>query len=401
MNLEDYVRRVSGADAIADWRVTPLLGGAVLRHFRLDFVLMGGPSAGPQSWVLRTNGLTPLGMGLTRAREFALQRALHRAGLPVAEPLFMCCDADVFGAPFYLMRFIPGEADGARIVAAGPVDDLAAQLADAAARLHALAWDERLHILGAAPSDPAQARLDDISRLLAEDGDPYPVAEWALNWLRRHKPAPVPAVLCHGDFRTGNYLVANGGLSAILDWDFAGWSDPDEDIAWFCSACWRFGAFGREAGGIAAREMFLPAYEARAGRKIDPARLHWWEVMAALRWLAIALKQRDRYLKHGERSLDLALTGRRPAECELELLLLTGREGCDVPGVLIGDRPSGPELAALARESGEGGALAARCVSIAEREERAPKELPATLWEITLAKLRLSNPDLLAARCLG
>jgi hypothetical protein len=46
--------------------------------------------------------------------------------------------------------------------------------------------------------------------------------------------------------------------------------------------------------------------------------------MAALRWLVIALQQRDRYMKYGERSLDLALTGRRVAECEHEILVLTG-----------------------------------------------------------------------------
>jgi hypothetical protein len=45
--------------------------------------------------------------------------------------------------------------------------------------------------------------------------------------------------------------------------------------------------------------------------------------MAALRWLVIALRQRDRFLAQGERSLDLALTGRRPAECEFEILRLT------------------------------------------------------------------------------
>ena len=60
-----------------------------------------------------------------------------------------------------------------------------------------------------------------------------------------------------------------------------------------------------------------------SGKPIDPRRVHYWEVMAALRWLVIALKQRDRFTKQGERSLDLALTGRRPAECELEILALT------------------------------------------------------------------------------
>jgi aminoglycoside phosphotransferase (APT) family kinase protein len=340
-------------------------------------------------------------MGLSRAREFALQRALHRAGLRVAEPLFMCCDADVHGAPFYLMRLMPGEANGARIVASGANEALAVDLADALARLHALDWGERLHILGSPPADAGAARLDEIARLLAADDEPHPVAAWALDWLRGNKPAPAAPVLCHGDFRTGNYLVANRRLGAILDWDFAGWSDPDEDLAWFCSACWRFGAFDREAGGIAGREAFIRAYEARAGRRIDPARLRWWEVMAALRWLAIALKQRDRYLKQGERSLDLALTGRRPAECELEILLLTGGAGRDMPGVYVPDRPSGAALAALARELGETGPLAARCHAIAAREQEPLRDVPATLWAITLAKLKIGNPELLAARGLA
>ena len=322
-----YIRTESGADAVLDARMTPLTGGAVLRHERLDFTLSGGPFAGRQSWVLRANGATTLELGLPRAQEFAVQRALFKAGLPVAEPLFMCCDASVFGTPFFLMRFLPGEADGAKIVAQGANEPLATALGRELATLHALDLRRALHFLGEPPADAAQARIVELENLLRQDDDAHPVAEWALCWLKSHKPAPVAPVLCHGDFRTGNYLVADGQLTGILDWDFAGWSDPAEDIAWFCAKSWRFGALAREAGGIAPRAAFYRGYESVAGRTIEPARIHYWEVMAALRWLVIALKQRDRYRRQGERSLDLALTGRRPAECELEILMLTG-EGC-------------------------------------------------------------------------
>ena len=321
--LFDYIRTETHAEAILDARVSPLMGGAVLRHERLDFALRGGPHAGAQSWVLRRDGATKLGLGLPRAQEFAVQRALFRAGLGVAEPFFMCCDETVFGAPFFLMRYLPGTADGAAIVADGVNEPLAEELGGALARLHALDLRHSLHFLPPPPADPAAARLAELEALLREDEDAHPVAEWALRWLKRRKPAPVTSVLCHGDFRTGNYLVAAGALAGVLDWDFAGWSDPDEDIAWFCAKAWRFGAIAHEAGGIGARADFNRAYEAVAGRAIDPARIHYWEVMAALRWLVIALKQRDRFLAQGERSLDLALTGRRPAECEYEILRLT------------------------------------------------------------------------------
>jgi aminoglycoside phosphotransferase (APT) family kinase protein len=318
-----FIEDETGATAVSDARMTPLLGGAVLRHFLLAFELIGGRFPGPQRWVLRADGFTKLGIGLPRAQEFAMQRALFGAGLKVAEPLLMCCDASVFGAPFFLMRFLPGEADGAALVARGPNEPLAAALGRELAKLHALDLARALHFLPAPPEDAAAARVAELERHLAADDDPHPVAAWALRWLRQNKPAPVRPVLTHGDFRTGNYLAEDGALSGVLDWDFAGWSDPCEDIAWFCAKSWRFGALAREAGGIALRAAFYRGYEEVAGAAIDLAQVHYWEVMAALRWLVIALKQRDRYRKQGERSLDLALTGRRPAECELEILLLT------------------------------------------------------------------------------
>jgi len=318
-----FIENETGAATVSNAGMTALPGGAVLRHFLLAFELTGGRFPGPQRWVLRTDGITKLGIGLPRAREFALQRLLFRAGLKVAEPLFMCCDESNFGAPFFLMRFLPGEADGATLVARGPNEPLAASLGQELAKLHALDLARALHFLPAPPADAAAARIAELEQHLAADSDPHPVAAWALHWLKRNKPAPLRPVLAHGDFRTGNYLVEDGALSGVLDWDFAGWSDPYEDIAWFCAKSWRFGAIAREAGGIAPREAFYRGYADVAGMRIDPARVHYWEVMAALRWLIIALKQRDRNLKQGERSLDLALTGRRPAECELEILLLT------------------------------------------------------------------------------
>src|SRR6185437_1835790 len=116
----------------------------------------------------------------------------------------------------------------------------------------------------------------------AAHDEPHPVAEWGIRWLMRHAPPPAQPVLCHGDFRTGNYLADEHGFTALLDWDFAGWSDPDEDIAWFCLGYWRFGAYAREAGGLVPRAAFHRAYEAASGRAIDPGRVRYWEVIAAL-----------------------------------------------------------------------------------------------------------------------
>ena len=111
-------------------------------------------------------------------------------------------------------------------------------------------------------------------------------------------------------------------LTAILDWEFAGWGDPDEDIGWFCCKGWRFARLDREAGGIAERATFYRAYEAASGRRLDPERVRFWEVLANVRWAVIALQQSDRYLIQGARDLVTAIIGRRATECDLELLML-------------------------------------------------------------------------------
>ena len=71
--------------------------------------------------------------------------------------------------------------------------------------------------------------------------------------------------LIHRDYRTGNYLVDEGRLAGVLDWEFAGWGDPREDIGWFTARCWRFGGVEREAGGIAPSRAVTAAATSRVG----------------------------------------------------------------------------------------------------------------------------------------
>lgn len=326
--LARYLREATGAREASITELERLPEGAVQENWRVEAEFAGGSLDGACSLVLRKDATTSLGLGLDRAGEFQVARAAHAAGVSTPEPLLLCTERRVLGSPFFVMRRISGEAAPQRIVSGmlgGERGGLAAALARQMAAIHALTppWAS-LACLGAPPADAAEARLVQCTGLLADDPEPHPVAEWGLRWLARHRPPPMAPVLCHGDFRTGNFLADERGLTGILDWEFAAWSDPEEDIGWFCLGCWRFGAYEREAGGIVPRPVFIDAYERASRRRVEAARLRWWEAMAALRWLVLALRQRDRALIGGEPSLDLALTGRRVAECEFEILKLTG-----------------------------------------------------------------------------
>jgi aminoglycoside phosphotransferase (APT) family kinase protein len=154
-------------------------------------------------------------------------------------------------------------------------------------------------------------------------GRPRPALEWGLRWCELNVPPLGEIVLVHQDFRTGNYMVDNHGLTGILDWEFCAWGDPMSDLGWFCAKCWRFGRNELEAGGIAPRDLFYRGYERVSGRRVEPRAVAYWEVMAHIRWAVIALQQGERHLTGGEPSLELALTGRRATELEHEVLRAT------------------------------------------------------------------------------
>jgi aminoglycoside phosphotransferase (APT) family kinase protein len=128
--------------------------------------------------------------------------------------------------------------------------------------------------------------------------------------------------LVHGDFRTGNFMVGERGLVALLDWEFARWGDPHEDLAWLCVRDWRFGQIKETAGGFTSRADFAAKYAAASGRAVDPVRLHWWEVMGNLRWGIGAVVQGQRFLKGSTQDLEMLAIPRRSAEMAYEALRL-------------------------------------------------------------------------------
>jgi len=326
---------VLDVEALAPWlgeqlqgevRLAPprrLSGGAVQENWALDVEVRDGPHAGAHALVLRADAPSAIAASLSRGEEFAVLQAAQLAGVTVPEPIAVCEDAALLGRPFYLMRRVAGSAAGHRLVRDAAIDGeaLAARLGVELARLHALrAPIPGLEFLPEPDLAPAAFRVHTYRGYLDALARPRPALEWALRWLERFAPADDTLVLCHGDYRTGNYMVDGGRLTGILDWEFAAWSHPDEDLGWFCARCWRFGRDDREAGGIAPRKAFYRGYESVCGRTVQREAIAYWEVMATVRWAVLALQQGERHCSGEQRSLELALTGRMVPELELDLL---------------------------------------------------------------------------------
>jgi len=320
--IAQFLRAACGAGDVMVRDIRLLSGGAVQQNWDIAVNITGGPHHGPHVWVLRTDAPATVAASQTREREFAILRYAHANGLMAPQPLFLCEDASVIGRPFFVMEKLPGLAAGHKIVRMN-LDRaaLARELAQAAARIHAAPLP-----LAALPFLKTCLARDIIATCrdyLDKLGEPHPVLEWGLRWCERHAPVREETTLVHRDFRTGNYLVHDGKLAGLLDWEFAALGNPLEDIGWICAKCWCFRHHHHIVGGVADLDDFIPAYEAASGRKVAPDALRYWQVMAHLRWSIIALQQTQRHLSGTEPSLELALTGKIVAELEWEVLQLT------------------------------------------------------------------------------
>ncbi len=321
----------TGAPAPAESQLTavlqPVLGDVGIENLR---ALTGGASrttwafdavAAQQRHALILRTGPPDDVHAAMELEAAVQRRAAAAGAPVPHILAADNSPAALGNPYLICDAIGGETIVRRIQR--NLDDRGRErlLGQCA---HALAAVHRADPHGIGLTDTDQ--LTEWRQRLDTMGDTTATFEWAFRWLDRHRPAPSPPRLVHGDFRMGNLIVDDSGLAAVLDWELVHIGEVYEDLAWFCIRAWRFGApQDRGAGGLGSVERFLSEYETAAGTPVDRAAFRWWLILATLRWGVICRFQAERHLSGATPSVELAAIGRRVSETEWDVLdLLDG-----------------------------------------------------------------------------
>ena len=215
-SLRDWLAVAAGDPGLSITAMARLSGGAIQQNWALDVMLRGAE----RRWVLRTDSAATLAVSHSRAEEFALLRAAEDAGVTVPAALYLCEDEAVLGRPFFVMRRVEGVAAAHRLVRmfdAATGDVVVAALGRDLAHIHRITPPrDDLHFLGAPPEDAAVAGIAALRARLDAAGTPRPILEWGLRALERCAPTPLPPVLCHNDFRTGNLMLAGSRLSAVL-----------------------------------------------------------------------------------------------------------------------------------------------------------------------------------------
>lgn len=304
--------------------VKPLHGGACQENFRVDLTVEGRPLR----LALRSDAASSLPSSIKRRAEFEVIAAAVGVGVKTPAPRWLEPSLLREGADAYFLEWVAGEAIGRRVVRNPELEaaraKLPGELAQTLARLHTVTPKQPLPF--AVPvGGPARAALAELRAMLDRSPGVYPAVEYALRWLAERLPVDEEIVLVHGDFRTGNFMVTPEGLSAVLDWEFAHWGSPYEDLAWISVRDWRFNRLDRPIGGFAQRAPFYEAYTRESGREVRPELVLWWEICGNLRWAVGSVYQGERYLSGEERDLELIAIARRNVEMEFEALRLIRR----------------------------------------------------------------------------
>jgi aminoglycoside phosphotransferase (APT) family kinase protein len=240
----------------------------------------------------------PLGELLASAhdieREMAFLRLLTTAGQPVPAVLGHCPDAQVTGAPFYVMSHVEGVVPESFAVVEARLDEPARaavgpSLARALAGLHRVKYDDPAFRSVVTTSGESHA-----SRL---------VRRWSAQW-ERSKPYEVPLIdevgrrlaagmppqrrtgVVHGDFGIHNCVVSpSGDLCAVLDWEMATLGDPLSDLAWLLML-WP----ESEADAVASLEPVtsLPGFVNRSQLVDVYSQAAGWEPDALGFWMAMS-----------------------------------------------------------------------------------------------------------------
>jgi aminoglycoside phosphotransferase (APT) family kinase protein len=226
--------------------------------------------------------------------EFALLRALGETDLPTAR-VHLLDDGTRLERGAMIVDRLPGRAHRAVLRDTDPLGlgeqarmALAGRLPVLLATVHSLDIDAHgLTDILPAVADPARSELDRWeSELNRVELEPHPGLREVIAWLRERLPAPGPVRLVHGDFRPANVLVDHGEIAALLDWELAHLGDPHDDLGWYTCSVYRREHFLDDRWSPAD---FLNSWSERTGLALDPARLHFWQVMSAFRLAVIAL----------------------------------------------------------------------------------------------------------------
>ena len=227
--------------------------------------------------------------GHDMGREFRVLSLLkgHYANIP--EPIVYCETTDVLGAPFYIMKRIPGiilRATMAPTLTLAPerMRQLSESLIDNLVAIHRLDIEATGLVQLGKPDGYVQRQVAGwIKRYRQAETDKIPAMDQVGDWLQQNYPRDQPPAFLHNDYKYDNVILApdertgepTPEIKGVLDWEMATVGDPLIDLgatlAYWCEArdspAYRNFNLTWLPGNLTRREV-IARYEAQSGRDL-------------------------------------------------------------------------------------------------------------------------------------
>lgn len=249
--------------------------------------------------------------------QFQVLRCLETTAVPSPEVFWYEPDPDVLGAPALIMEKVPGEcpspwrrAGREYYAAAAERGTLPTSFTNALAAIHSVDWQAAgLEFLGVPGpgTDFARREIAKWRELIDQSGHPgHPILTDLIGWLEANAPTTERLTLVHGAFRTGNVLIDNDEVSAVLDWELQVIGDPMYDVAYMLTELNREGT--DLLSNVVPRGLFFDLYQSATGIEIDEDRCRYYQLLYAMRSAAFWMSAAGLYADGSNTDLRLART---------------------------------------------------------------------------------------------
>jgi aminoglycoside phosphotransferase (APT) family kinase protein len=286
--------------------VTTIHGGYSKRTTLVD----GSVDGVHQEFVLRQ---APVGLSARSLEpEFRLLQSLATTDVPSPRPLWIDARDNALGGPFFATRRAAGFNIGDVWGSAGATAETCRDVAEIYAHLHQVPTESLVTPVSprVTPGELVTTIAKQESTLHQRGIPVQPVLAALLEWLRRNLPdAPPRPSLLHGDAAFSNLLVADGRVTAVVDWEAAHVGNPAEELAYLRPS----------VTPVMEWDAFIAEYVRHGGPDPDPSAMqfftvwsHVWRHIGCL-WLAQNFQQTGRYASaiagfvHGPRFLRSAV----------------------------------------------------------------------------------------------
>ncbi|HSW19230.1 MAG TPA: phosphotransferase family protein [Ramlibacter sp.] len=319
--IEGYLSERAGADVrVRGLRRFPV--GFSWATYGVDVEASPAARLPATSMILRMGPDDALYAPYSATPQFQLLTALQRSPVPTPRAYWHSDDRRVLGAPFFFCERASGKAP---LPSVGAPDDpvprhresIALQFVTALAELHKFDWRNAPELKdwqpGLTADNSALEQVDACERdYLRWATRPQPAVLWGLHWLRRHAPRARRLGIVHADYRIGNFLLEDGRITAVLDWESAHIGDPHEDLGWAMLP--QFGGGTGLVCRLLEQEEFLRLYERLAGQGVDRAVVRYYTVMSLLKLALVYLASAHTFERAGASDVRLGAIATQAAQ---------------------------------------------------------------------------------------